>query len=224
MDIHVAIDAQTAAEDAADWVAAQVRNAVRRRGAASLALSGGSTPALMLAGLVQRDVPWGQVTVWQVDERVAPDGDPARNAGLLDVLPLRRAQVRLMPVTARHLSSAVRRYAAGLPERFDVVHLGMGDDGHTASWPPGDPVIDSPSAVALCGPYNGFVRMTLTPPVVNAARHRLVLAPGAAKAGPMRRWLLEDRLLPIQRVRRTATVVVIDAAAAAQLPAASPPT
>lgn len=75
MDIHVAIDAQTAAEDAADWVAAQVRNAVRRRGAASLALSGGSTPALMLAGLVQRDVPWGQVTVWQVDERVAPDGD-----------------------------------------------------------------------------------------------------------------------------------------------------
>lgn len=100
----------------------------------------------------------------------------------------------------------------------------MGDDGHTASWPPGDPVIDSPSAVALCGPYNGYVRMTLTPPVVNAARHRLVLAPGAAKAGPMRRWLLEDRLLPIQRVRRTATVVVIDAAAAAQLPAASPPT
>lgn len=72
MDIHVAIDAQTAAEDAADWVAAQVRNAVRRRGAASLALSGGSTPALMLAGLVRRDVPWEQVTVWQVDERVDP--------------------------------------------------------------------------------------------------------------------------------------------------------
>ena len=215
MDIHVAIDAQTAAEDAADWVAAQVRNAVRRRGAASLALSGGSTPALMLAGLVRRDVPWGQVTVWQVDERVAPDGDPARNAGLLDVLPLRRAQVRLMPVTARHLSSAVRRYAAGLPERFDVVHLGMGDDGFLGPAARGH-------AWGTLLRLAGVVLWDIV--LSNFTVARLVLAPGAAKAGPMRRWLLEDRLLPIQRVRRTATVVVIDAAAAAQLPAASPPT
>jgi 6-phosphogluconolactonase/glucosamine-6-phosphate isomerase/deaminase len=82
-------------------------------------------------------------------------------------------------------------------------------------------VIDVVEPVALCGLFNGFVRMTLTPPVVNAARHRVVLAPGAAKAAPMRRWLLEDRALPVQRVRRTDTIVVIDTAAAAQLPAAS---
>ena len=221
MDIHVAPDAPTAAIDAAEWMAHQLRNAVRRRGAASFAVSGGSTPVLMFADLAQRDVPWPKVAVWQVDERLAPDSDPARNAGLLDVLPLRRAQVHLMPVTASHLSSAMRRYAGSLPDRFDAVHLGMGDDGHTASWPPGDAVIDIVEPVALCGLFNGFVRMTLTPPVVNAARHRVVLAPGATKAAPMRRWLLEDRALPVQRVRRTDTIVVIDTAAAAQLPAAS---
>ena len=126
-----------------------------------------------------------------------------------------------MAVTAIDQRAAARRYAATLPERFDVVHLGMGDDGHTASWPPADPVIDNPQPVAISGLYSGFVRMTLTPVVVNGARHRLVLAPGAAKATALRRWLLEDRSLPIQRVRRTNTVVVIDAAAATQLPATS---
>ncbi|MGB8859910.1 MAG: 6-phosphogluconolactonase, partial [Ilumatobacteraceae bacterium] len=213
MDIRVASDPQAAAAVAADWLAGQLRNAVHRRGTAALAVSGGSTPALMFAELARGDVPWDHLVVWQVDERMVDDGDPARNAALLDALPLRRAQLRLMPVTARHLSSAMRRYSAGLPERFDVVHLGLGDDGHTASWPPGDPVIDAASPVALSALYNGFVRMTLTPLVVNAARHRLVLAPGAAKAAPLRGWLLEDRSLPIQRVRRADTVVVVDAAA-----------
>ncbi len=221
MDIHVAHDAPQAATDAAEWVARQLRNAVRRRGAATVAVSGGSTPALMFADLARMDVPWAAVDVWQVDERVALDDDPARNAHLLATLPVAKGRLHLMAVTARDQRAAVRRYAASLPERFDVVHLGMGDDGHTASWPPTDPVIDSPEPVALSGLYNGFVRMTLTPVVVNAARHRLVLAPGATKATPMRRWLLEDRSLPIQRVRRTNTVVVIDDAAAAQLSAAS---
>ena len=221
MDIHVAPDAPHAATDAAEWVARQLRNAVRRRGAATVAVSGGSTPALMFAALAQMDVPWVAIDLWQVDERVAPDGDPARNAHLLAALPVAKGRVHLMAVTARDQRAAARRYAASLPERFDVVHLGMGDDGHTASWPPADPVITSAEPVALSSLYNGFVRMTLTPVVVNAARHRLVLAPGAAKATPMRRWLLEDRSLPIQRVRRTNTVVVIDDAAAAQLPSAS---
>ena len=222
MDFHVAADAASAAFDAAEWVARQIRNAVRRRGLATIAVSGGSTPALMFAALAQLDVSWADVSVWQVDERVTLDDDPARNAHLLAALPVAKSRVHLMGVTARDLGAAARRYATGLPERFDVVHLGMGDDGHTASWPPADPVIDSSAAVAMSAPYNGFVRMTLTPLVVNSARHRLVLAPGAAKATPMRRWLLEDRLLPIQRVKRTNTVVVIDEAAAAQLPSAAP--
>ena len=221
MDIHVAPDAPKAATEAAEWVASQLRNAVRRRGAASLAVSGGNTPALMFGDLARMDVPWTAVNLWQVDERVAPDDDAARNAHLLAALPLAPSHVHLMPVTAVNQRAAIRRYARDLPDRFDVVHLGMGDDGHTASWPPDDPVVDSLEAVAMSSIYNGFVRMTLTPKVVNAARHRLVLAPGASKAQPMRRWLLEDRSLPIQRVRRTNTVVVIDEAAAAELPAAS---
>ena len=140
MDIHVALDAPQAATDAAEWVARQLRNAVRRRGAATIAVSGGSTPALMFADLAQMDVPWGAVDVWQVDERVAPAADPARNAHLLVALPLAKRRVHLMAVTARDQRAAARRYAASLPDRFDVVHLGMGDDGHTASWPPGDDV------------------------------------------------------------------------------------
>jgi len=222
MEIRVATDPQAAAEDAATWVARQLRNAVRRRGAATIAVSGGSTPARMFTALAAtRDVPWASVQLWQVDERVAADDDPARNAHLLTALPLAPSQVHRMAVTVGDLRAAARRYAAGLPDRFDVVHLGMGDDGHTASWPPGDPVIDDAHPVALSGVYNGFVRMTLTPPVVNAARHRLVLAPGAAKATPLRQWLLDDPTLPIQRVRRSETTVIVDSAAVASLPFAA---
>ena len=99
-----------------------------------------------------------------------------------------------------------------------IVHLGIGDDGHTASWPPGDPVADSDEPVALSREYRGYVRMTLTPPVVNAARYRLVLAAGAGKAAPLEGWLLGNDSLPIHRVRASDTVVVVDRAAAARLP------
>ncbi len=218
MDITVAPDPHAAADEAAAWIARQLRNAVSRRGSASIAFSGGSTPALMLAALTALPVPWAAITVFQVDERLAPDGDPDRNAGLLDVLRPHRPTIALMPVTARDLASARRRYAALLPDRLDVVHLGLGDDGHTASWPPGDPVIDDRRSVAMSGEFNGRVRMTLTVPVVNAARHRLVLATGAPKATIVERWLLHDHGLPIERVSRANTLVVLDASAAARLP------
>ncbi len=222
MHITVAPDPPAAAAEAAAWVARQLRNAVSRRGSASVAFSGGSTPALMFAALGELSVPWAATTVFQVDERVAADGDPDRNAVALDVLRPLRPTIRLMPVTARDLGAARRRYAALLPERLDVVHLGLGDDGHTASWPPGDPVIDDRRNVAMSGEYNGRVRMTLTVPVINAARHRLVLATGAAKAAIVERWLLHDHALPVDRVRRTNTLVMLDTQAAARLPYATP--
>jgi len=218
MDIRITDDEHTAAVVGAEWIASQLRNAVRRRGSASLAVSGGNGPVPMWHHLATLDVPWNDVTVWQVDERVAPDGDDARNANQLDILPLRRSNVKPMPVTAKNLQAAARRYAASLPERFDVVHLGLGDDGHTASWAPGDPVIDLADPVGICGMFNGYLRMTFTPGVVNAARHRLMHAPGAEKAGPIAQWLLHRAALPVQRVSRAHTVVVIDRAAAAQLP------
>ncbi len=132
------------AAEAGRWLARRLRDAVARRGTASLAVSGGSSAPPMFDVLLAQDVPWDAVTVWQVDERIAPDGHPERNAGQLVDFPCR---VELMPVTDDDLADAARRYGAGLPERFDVVHLGLGGDGHTASWPPGDPVVDSELAV-----------------------------------------------------------------------------
>ena len=212
MDVRVGDDP---AAITAAWIARRLTDATRRRGSAALAVSGGSTAPPMLAALAAADVPWDAITVWQVDERVAPDGHPDRNVLQLDGFP---ATVRPMPVTAKDLRAAARRYAARLPERFDVVHLGVGDDGHTASWPPGDPVVDSPRDVDVIPEFNGRPRMTLTPRVVNGARGRVVLVTGATKAGIVARWMLRDPTLPVDRVRRTGTVVVLDHAAARDLP------
>lgn len=171
----------------------------------------------MISALRDLDVPWASTTVWQVDERVAPDGDRARNAAQLADLPCR---VRLMPVTAQDLRRAAERYGAALPDRLDVVHLGLGDDGHTASWPPGDPApITSERAVELIDVFNGLPRMTLTRRVVNGARSRAVLTVGEAKRHMVERWLLGDRSLPITSVRSQSTWVFLDDAAA---PAAFP--
>jgi 6-phosphogluconolactonase/glucosamine-6-phosphate isomerase/deaminase len=197
---------------AADSIARRLAAACRARGAATLALSGGSTAPAMIAALVGRPLPWASVCVWQVDERVAPDGDPDRNAGQLAEMP---CAVRLMPVTATDLAAAARGYARTLPERFDVVHLGIGDDGHTASWPPGLPdVAASSRPVEIVPVFHGRQRMTLTAAVVNAARARIVLATGAAKRPIVERWLAGDRSLPIANVRRQATVAFLDRDAA----------
>lgn len=222
MEIVVAPDPQTAATEAATWICRHMRTAVAKRGEAFVAFSGGSTPALMLAALAKLPVPWEDTTVFQVDERVAPKGDPDRNALLLDVLRARRPTIHLMPVEKGDLVVAAERYAGLLPDRLDIVHLGVGDDGHTASWPPGDPVVDAVGAVALSGVYKGRMRMTLTASAVNAARHRLVLATGKSKAQAIEGWLLDDHRLPIDHVRRADTVVMLDAAAAGRLPSGQP--
>jgi 6-phosphogluconolactonase/glucosamine-6-phosphate isomerase/deaminase len=203
------------AADAGRWLARRLRDAVRRRSHAALAVSGGSSAPPMFAVLLEQDVPWDAVTIWQVDERVVPDGHPERNAGQLAGFPCR---VELMPVTDDDLDAAAARYGSGLPDRFDVVHLGLGDDGHTASWPPGDPVVDSDRACEAIGEFNGFRRMTLTPPVVNAARSRLMLTFGESKAPMVRRWLLRDPSLPVTRLHRTGTWTMLDPASASELP------
>lgn len=197
---------------AAHWIAGRLRDAHRRRGAVTFALSGGSTAPPMIAVLLEQDVPWASTTVWQVDERVAPDGHADRNSNQLSALPCR---VRLMPVTAVDLRRAARGYGDRLPDRFDVVHLGMGDDGHTASWPPGDDrPITSPRNVEVIDEFNGHARMTLTRRVVNGARSRVVLTGGSAKREMVERWVLQDRSLPIAAVRSQGTWVFIDDAAA----------
>lgn len=226
MQIVVTANPQEAATQAAQWMGRRIRSAVRLRGLCRIAVSGGSTPGLMFADLAHMDVPWNAVHIFQVDERVAPDGDPDRNAGqlatqLLDQVPVRRVNVFMMPVTAPALARAAARYADRIGETpLDIVHLGMGDDGHTASWPPGDAVIDSPGDVAISGVFNGRIRMTLTPRVVNRARARMVLVTGTAKAEPLEAWLFGNTDLPVRRVRRGDTTVIADEAAAARLPPA----
>jgi 6-phosphogluconolactonase/glucosamine-6-phosphate isomerase/deaminase len=211
MEVHVS---PRPAVDAAGWIARRIRDAVRRRSEATLAVSGGSTAPPLFDALLAHDVPWPSVTVWQVDERVAPDGDPDRNVEQLRALP---AIVRAMPVTAKDLRAAARRYAASLPARFDVVHLGVGSDGHTASWPPGRHVGESTRPVEVTDTFNGRRRMTLTRDVVNAARARVVLTTGASKADVVARWQAGDATLPVSLVRRGGTIAFLDPGAAGGL-------
>lgn len=209
MDVRVGPDAE---QRAAAWIARRMRDAHRRRSEVFIALSGGSTAPRLITALLDDDVPWSTTTIWQVDERVAPDGDDRRNANDLAVIP---AFTRLMPVTGGDLRRSARQYGAKLPPRFDVVHLGMGDDGHTASWPPGDDApIESERSVELVAEFNGTPRMTLTRRVVNGARSRVVLATGETKRPMAARWFDGDDSLPISAVRSSNTVVFLDDAAA----------
>ena len=209
-----------------------VREACRDRGRFIAAVSGGSTPWQMLRALGEEDLPWADVHFAQVDERVAPDGHQDRNlTSLENVLAssgtMRAITVHPMPVADPDLERAGARYAsqlksvAGDPLVFDLVHLGLGADGHTASLVPGDPVLDEATAdVALTGSeYQSRRRMTLTYPVINRARAVLWLITGAAKSDVLKRMLDGDRSLPAGRVEASAAVVFADAAASALWPA-----
>jgi 6-phosphogluconolactonase len=223
--VDVAPDSEALAALAADRVAARAEEAIRERGRFTLAVSGASTPRRMFAALAERPLPWADMHLFQVDERVAPDGHPDRNftdlkARLIDRVPIPKENVHPMPVTASDLEVAARSYAAGLAEAtgdgaLDLVHLGIGDDGHTASWPPGDPVVDAVGEgapdVAVVGPYNGRLRMTLTPRAVNRARAVLWLVDGAAKAPVVARLLAGDRAIPASRVRTDRALILATA-------------
>lgn len=212
------------AQRTADLVAARLAEAVDARGRAALAVSGGSTPLAFFAELAVRKLPWESVHVFQVDERVAPGDSPDRNlTGLRDALLDRAAippgNVHAMPVEAPDLAAAAAAYGeeiravTGPGGRLDVVHLGLGDDGHTASWPPGDPVVDATDDVAVVGPFNGRLRMTLTPPAVNRAAWIVWQISGAAKAAVLRGLLAGDPALPASRVRRDDVTLLADGAA-----------
>jgi 6-phosphogluconolactonase len=225
MDRRVLTDSAAVAAYSADLLARRIRACVAQRGRCRLAVSGGSTPAAMFDALVHADVPWRSVEIHQVDERVAPSGSSDRNATQLEdhlLGPLRaegrgprRSDVHLLPVEAFDLGRAVRRAARRLDDLapFDLVHLGLGDDGHTASWPPGVDVPDE-SALAVVGAFNGLVRVTMTVRAVNTARRRVVVVSGASKAPAVARWIAGDRSVPISRVHRTGTIVILDEAAA----------
>jgi 6-phosphogluconolactonase len=228
-DILILADAAAVAKEAAKWIAAEARAAVAARGRFVVAVSGGRTPWLMLRALAGEDVPWQAVHVVQVDERAAPAGDPDRNLAhlnesLLDHAPLRREQIYAMPVEATELASAVEHYAAtlqniaGSPPVLDLVHLGLGADGHTASLVPGDPVLNvTDSDVALTAVYQGRRRMTLTFPILNRCRRILWVVTGSDKVDALVRLRDADASIPAGRIRRENAVILADRAAAGKL-------
>ncbi len=209
-------DADVLAEQAAVFVADRTREAVAARGRLTFAVSGGRTPWAMFAKLAGEDVPWEQVEIFQVDERIAPDGDPDRNLTHLRQS-LRGAPARVvpMPVGDPDLDAAADSYAAALPARLDLVHLGLGPDGHTASLIPGDPVLDvTDRLVAVTGVYQGHRRMTLTYPALARADQLLWLVTGADKKEPLARLLAGDRSIPAGRVEAARSLVLADRQAA----------
>jgi 6-phosphogluconolactonase len=231
MEIKVLASAESVAREGAAIIAAEARAAVAARGRFILAVSGGHTPWLMLRDLAGEDIPWNGVHVAQVDERVAPAGHSDRNLthlreSLLERAPLHPEQVYAMPVEASDLEAAASRYAqtlrgiAGSPPVLDLVHLGLGPDGHTASLVPGDPVVDVNDAdVALTGAYQGRQRMTLTYPMINRSRRILWLVTGNDKVGMLTRLRDGDRSIPAGRIGQDNALVIADRAAAAQLEA-----
>ncbi len=228
METRVFPDAGLAAREAARVIAAAARVAVRDRGRFVLAVSGGRTPWRMLRALAGEEVPWAAVHVVQVDERVAPAGDPDRNLthlreSLLPHAPLPEAHLHAMPVEEADVETAARAYArtlervAGTPPVLDLVHLGLGPDGHTASLVPGDPVLHVVDVdVAVTATYAGRRRMTLTFPVLDRSRRVLWLVTGKDKAAAVRLLLAGDGSIPAGRVSRDHALLLADRTAAGE--------
>ena len=228
MNIEVLETADLVARQAAAIVAEEARASVDARGRFVLAVSGGSTPWQMLRALAGEFVPWDAVHIVQVDERVAPPGDPDRNLthlreSLLSHAPLKPEQILAMPVESADLAAGARAYAqaleeiGGSPPVLDLAHLGLGPDGHTASLVPGDPVLEVTDAdVAITGLYQKRRRMTLTYPMLNRSRRILWLVTGESKADMLLRLLSADPSIPAGRISQEQATILADAAAAAK--------
>jgi 6-phosphogluconolactonase len=231
MKFKVFTDADSVAQAAATAIAADARERIATAGRFSFAVSGGKTPWVMLRELANEDLPWEKVHVFQIDERVAPAGDPDRNLthlreSFLQHVPIPAENIHAMPVEDADLEDAAAHYAstlqevAGSPPVLDLAHLGLGPDGHTASLVPGDPALNvDDKDVALTGIYQGRRRMTLTYPAIDRARIVLWVVTGSEKVAMLRRLRDGDLSIPAGRVRRDRALLLADRAAAEQLSA-----
>lgn len=226
MRVEVLENAGAVAKKAAGVIAEKARAAVAARGIFVMAVSGGTTPWSMLRALADETLPWEQVHVVQVDERVAPAGHEDRNLThlretLLEHAPLCEDQIYAMPVEASDLETAAAAYAqklrgiAGTPAVLDLAHLGLGPDGHTASLVPGDAALKvADREVAVTGAYQGRRRMTLTYSALNRSRDILWVVTGTEKAPMLKRLLEGDVSIPAGRIRRDSALILADRAAA----------
>jgi 6-phosphogluconolactonase len=213
--LQVAPDANGLSAMAASYVVSLAKAAVVDRGRFTFAVSGGHTPWAMFAAFRNEYMPWAHVELFQVDERIAADGDPDRNlTHLHESIGDVPALVHPMPVNDPDLDAATSAYAALLPERFDLMHLGLGPDGHTASLVPGDPVLDvTDDLVAVTQPYEGHRRMTLTYPALARAGHLLWLVTGSDKRDALAKLLAGDESIPAGRVKAGRSLIMADESA-----------
>jgi 6-phosphogluconolactonase len=230
MKTRIFPDAYAVAKGAASLIAEEARKAVAARGRFVMAVSGGKTPWQMLRDLANEEVPWASVHVVQVDERIAPAGDPDRNLthlreSLLSHAPIPPEQIHAMPVESADPERGCLDYTGllnslcGAPPVLDLVHLGLGPDGHTASLIPGDSVCQVlDREVALTGVYQNRRRMTLTYPVINRARAILWVVTGAEKAPMVPRLLAGDPGIPSGPIAQQNATLLLDAPAAAGIP------
>jgi len=228
MNVEILPDVDSLAQRAAAVIAADARAAVSARGRFVMAVSGGKSPWLMLADLANEDVPWANVHVFQIDERIAPAGDPDRNYvhlrdSLLQHAPIPPEQIYAMPVESPNVEAAAKEYAhtlegvAGKPPVLDLAHLGLGPDGHCASLIPGDPVLNVMDRdVAITGVYQGRRRMTLTYPVINRSRRILWLVSGKDKVSAFPKLRAADPSIPAGRISQTQALLLADGEAAGQ--------
>ncbi|HEV2791554.1 MAG TPA: 6-phosphogluconolactonase [Solirubrobacterales bacterium] len=219
IEIEVAGDEKAASRRAAELIAAAGAAAAAERDRFAFAMSGGRSPWAMLAILGDLEqMPWDRTELFQVDERIAAPGDQERNLThmVLGLSMSHQPALRPMPVTQRDLEGAARTYEDSLPDRLDLVHLGLGPDGHTASLVPGDPVleVDDRRVAMTAEPYQDHRRMTLTYPALTAARRIVWLVTGPDKQEPLAQLLAGDESIPAGRVRNDEMVVVADEAAA----------
>ena len=211
-ELRVDADRERLARVAAQEIARRAREAVGARGRFTVAVSGGRNPWTMFRELTSCDVPWDRTQIFQVDERVAPRGDDERNlTHLEDSLAGVEVDILAMPVDEDDLDAAAARYERGLPARFDLIHLGLGPDGHTASLVPDDPVLEvSGRRVSLTGPYQGRVRMTLTFDALARCEGLLWLITGDETRPALTRLLAGDETIPAGRVRAPHSLVMTD--------------
>ena len=208
--VEVLADAEAVAQRAAAFIAERVRNGVAERGSFSVALSGGRTPARMVELLAEEDLAWEALAIYQVDERVALRGQADRNLTQLEAA-LREARIVPMPVDDEDLYAAATRYAAALPDRLDLVHLGLGSDGHTASLVPGCGALEIRDRdVAISSEYHGYRRMTLTYPALDRAHEVLWVVTGEDKSAALAQLLADDPAIPASRVAAPEQTVLTD--------------
>jgi 6-phosphogluconolactonase len=233
--LEVAVDATQLARRAAERIATAIDLALDERDRCQIALAGGSTPALAYERLGQEHLPWERVDVLLGDERWVPPSDPASNARMIAATLLaqesgRRARFHAVPTEEPTPEASVEAYEAlvrqlcpGDPPVFDLVLLGLGDDGHTASLFPGTAATGVNDRAVTIGAGKGMERITLTAPVLSAARQVVFLVSGEGKRQALARLLdpaESPQRTPARLVQPQATVLVLaDAAAAADLAA-----